>query len=84
MASMSAWWPSAWSPCLRDAFPDAAELRVEDRTGGGDHFQVTVASPSFDRLSLLDQHRRVNEALAEPLQDGTIHELRIKTRGTST
>jgi stress-induced morphogen len=69
---------------LRDAFPDAAELRVEDRTGGGDHFQVTVASPSFDRLSLLDQHRRVNEALAEPLQDGTIHELRIKTRGTST
>ena len=68
---------------LRDAFPDAAELRVEDRTGGGDHFQVTVASPSFDGLPLLDQHRRVNEALAEPLQDGTIHELRIKTRGTS-
>jgi len=27
---------------LRDAFPDAAQLRVEDRTGGGDHFQVTV------------------------------------------
>lgn len=69
---------------LRHAFPDADELRVEDRTGGGDHFQVTVASPSFDGLSLLDQHRRVNEALTEPLRDGTIHELRIKTRGTST
>jgi stress-induced morphogen len=69
---------------LRAAFPDADELRVEDRTGGGDHFQVTVASPSFDGLSLLDQHRRVNDALAEPLRDGTIHELRIKTRGTST
>ena len=68
---------------LRAAFPDAAELRVEDRTGGGDHFQVTVASPSFDRLSLLDQHRRVNEALAEPLRDGTIHELRITTKGTA-
>ncbi len=68
---------------LRDAFPDAAELHVEDRNGGGDHFQVTVASPSFDGLSLLDQHRRVNEALAGPLRDGTIHELRIKTRGTS-
>ena len=67
---------------LRAAFPDAAELRVEDRTGGGDHFQVTVASPSFDGLSLLDQHRRVNQALAAPLHDGTIHELRIKTRGT--
>ncbi len=69
---------------LRAAFPEAEELRVEDRTGGGDHFQVTVASPRFDGLSLLDQHRLVNEALAEPLRDGTIHELRIKTRGTRT
>jgi len=68
---------------LRVAFPDAAELRVEDRTGGGDHFQVIVASDRFAGLSLLEQHRLVNEALAEPLRDGTIHELRIKTRGTT-
>ena len=68
---------------LQRAFPDATELRVEDRTGGGDHFHVTVRSPSFDGLPLLDQHRRVNDALAEPLRDGTIHELRITTRGTT-
>ena len=68
---------------LRDAFPDAQELSVEDRTGGGDHFQVIVSAPSLNGLSLLDQHRRVNDALAEPLRDGTIHELRIKTRGTT-
>ncbi len=67
---------------LRHAFPEAPELRVEDRTGGGDHFQVTVASPRFDGLPLLEQHRLVNDALAEPLRDGTIHELRIKTKGT--
>jgi stress-induced morphogen len=67
---------------LERAFPDATELRVEDRTGGGDHFQVTVASPRFDGLSLLDQHRVVNEALADPLRDGTTHELRIKTKGS--
>jgi stress-induced morphogen len=67
---------------LQGAFPDAEELSVEDRTGTGDHFQVTVAAPSLSGLSLLDQHRRVNDALAEPLRDGTIHELRIKTRGT--
>jgi stress-induced morphogen len=67
---------------LERAFPDAAELRVEDRTGGGDHFHVTIRSPSFNGLSLLDQHRRVNEALAVPLRDGSIHELRITTRGT--
>jgi len=67
---------------LERAFPDATELSVQDRTGGGDHFQVTIASPRFAGLSLLDQHRLVNEALAEPLSDGTIHELRIKTKGT--
>ncbi len=67
---------------LERAFPDARTLDVADRTGGGDHFQVTVESPRFNGLTLLDQHRLVNEALAAPLRDGTIHELRIKTRGT--
>jgi stress-induced morphogen len=67
---------------LAEAFPDASELDVEDRTGTGDHFQVTVSSARFDGLSLLDQHRLVNEALAGPLADGTIHELRIRTKGT--
>jgi stress-induced morphogen len=67
---------------LERAFPEATELRVEDRTGGGDHFQVTVASPRFNGLPLLDQHRLINDALAEPLRDGTIHELRIKTKGS--
>jgi stress-induced morphogen len=67
---------------LEQAFPDATELSVKDRTGGGDHSQVTVASPRFAGLALIDQHRLVNEALAEPLRDGTIHELRIKTKGS--
>ena len=68
---------------LAQAFPDAVELAVEDRTGTGDHFQVTVASPSFDGLPLLDQHRRVNDALTAHLRDGSIHELRIKTKGSA-
>jgi stress-induced morphogen len=67
---------------LEQAFPDATELAVEDRTGGGDHFQVVVASPRFEGLPLLEQHRLVNEALAAPLADGTIHELRIQTKGS--
>jgi len=66
---------------LREAFPDAGELEVVDRTGAGDHFHVTVASPRFDGLPLVEQHRLVYDALAEPLRDGTIHELRITTRG---
>jgi stress-induced morphogen len=67
---------------LEQAFPDATELAVQDRTGGGDHFQVVVASPRFEGLPLLEQHRLVNEALAAPLADGTIHELRIQTKGS--
>jgi stress-induced morphogen len=65
---------------LAQAFPDAAELAVEDRTGTGDHFQVTVVSSDFDGVSLIDQHRRVNDVLSAPLADGSIHELRIRTR----
>jgi stress-induced morphogen len=65
---------------LRAAFP-GDEVAVDDRTGGGDHFQVTVTSARFEGLSLVEQHRLVYDALAAPLADGTIHELRIKTRG---
>jgi stress-induced morphogen len=64
---------------LEDAFPEASNLDVVDRTGTGDHFLVSVESDRFDGLPLIDQHRLVNQALAAPLADGTIHELRIKT-----
>ena len=67
---------------LERAFPDGT-VDVLDRTGGGDHFQVTVTSGTFDGVSLVEQHRMVNRALAEPLADGTIHELRITTKGTA-
>jgi stress-induced morphogen len=82
VASMGSVTTEPLQALLENAFPDATELSVEDRTGGGDHFQVTVSSPRFAGLSLLDQHRLVNEALAAPLRDGTIHELRIKTKGS--
>jgi stress-induced morphogen len=66
---------------LQQAFPDATELSVLDRTGGGDHFQVAVTSSRFAGLSLVDQHKLVYDALAAPLADGSIHALRIKTKG---
>ena len=67
---------------LQAAFPDG-EVGVDDRTGGGDHFQVTVVSSAFNELPLLEQHKLVNAALSAPLADGTIHELRIRTKGTT-
>ena len=66
---------------LEQAFPDADAVDVLDRTGGGDHFHVTVVDGRFAGLSLVDQHRLVYDALSVPLADGTIHELRITTRG---
>ena len=66
---------------LRTAFPGAQEVGVVDRTGGGDHFHVTVVDGAFAGLSLVEQHRLVYDALTDPLRDGTIHELRITTRG---
>lgn len=65
---------------LEQAFPDG-EVDVVDRTGGDDHFHVTVASGTFAGISLIEQHRLVNRALADPLADGSIHELRITTKG---
>jgi stress-induced morphogen len=67
---------------LEHAFPEATELDVSDRTGGGDHFQVSLTTPKFNGLPRIDQHRLVYDALAVPLKDGSIHELRIRTRGT--
>ena len=66
---------------LAEAFPGAS-IDVVDRTGGGDHFHVTVQATAFDGLPLIEQHRLVNRALEAPLADGTIHELRITTKGT--
>ena len=82
MATMQSMATDPLRALLEAAFPGAEELDVVDRTGGGDHFHVTVQTDRFDGLSLIDQHRLVNEALAVPLADGTIHELRITTRGT--
>lgn len=67
---------------LENAFPGAV-IQVVDRTGGGDHFHVAVTAAAFDGLTLVEQHKLVNQALAAPLADGTIHELRIQTKGTA-
>jgi stress-induced morphogen len=67
---------------LETAFPDANEVKVIDR-GGGDHFEVRVTAPDFDGLSRIQQHKLIYAALDEPWKDGSIHELRINTKGTA-
>ena len=78
---MRPWRPNRCRRFFSRHFPTRRSSPSLDRTGGGDHFQVTVTSPRFEGLSLIDQHKLVYDALAAPLADGTIHELRIKTKG---
>jgi stress-induced morphogen len=68
---------------LEGAFPQAEQVQVIDRTGGGDHFEVVVHDASFNGLSRIEQHKLIYTALAEPWQQGGIHELRINTKGTA-
>jgi stress-induced morphogen len=68
---------------LEQAFPQADQVQVIDRTGGGDHFEVTVRDQAFNGLSLPEQHKLIYAALDEPWRQGAIHELRIKTKGTT-
>jgi stress-induced morphogen len=62
---------------IQQLLPDAA-VTVTDRTGTMDHFSVRVVSDAFKGKQLLDRHRLVYQALAEPMRDGRIHALEIK------
>ena len=62
---------------IQQRMPDAS-VSVTDRTGTMDHFSIRVISDTFKGKNLLDRHRLVYEALAEPMKDGRIHALEIK------
>lgn len=51
---------------------------AESGDPGGGHYRVVIVSKAFEGLSLLDQHRRVKEAL-RGLLGVEIHALRLKT-----
>jgi stress-induced morphogen len=59
------------------ALPDA-QISVRDTTGSGDHYAVTVVSPSFEGQLLIERHRAVYAALGEAMR-ADIHALALKT-----
>jgi stress-induced morphogen len=62
---------------IEQAIP-GAEARVEDLTGGGDHFRAEVVSNRFDGLSRIDQHKLVYDVFGDEV-GGPIHALSLKT-----
>ena len=53
-------------------------MRVEDLTGGGDHFRAEVVSGRFDGLSRIEQHQLAYGVFGEEV-GGAIHALSVKT-----
>ena len=63
---------------IQTAMPDAY-VQVQDLTGGGDHYQVTVVSSLFDGKGLVQQHQMVYGAVGQAMSTEAIHALALKT-----
>ena len=66
---------------ITQALP-GAEVRVEDLTGGGDHFRAEVVSDRFEGLSRIQQHKLIYDVFGDEV-GGAIHALSIKTQTPS-
>jgi stress-induced morphogen len=55
-----------------------ADVKVDDLTGGGDHFRAEIVSDRFEGLSRIQQHKLVYDVFGDEI-GGAIHALSIKT-----
>ncbi|MCG8366079.1 MAG: BolA family transcriptional regulator [Pseudanabaenales cyanobacterium] len=63
---------------VKAGLPDA-QVQIQDLTGGGDHYQVTVISSQFEGRSLVQQHQLVYSAVRQAMSSEAIHALSLKT-----
>lgn len=63
---------------INKTMPDAV-VEVVDRTGTMDHFRISIISNAFSGKNLLDRQRFVYQTLDEPMKDGRIHALEIRS-----
>ncbi|MBI1241282.1 BolA family protein [Umezakia ovalisporum] len=70
--------PQQVEAMIKAELPDS-EVQVQDLTGGGDHYQVTVVSWQFANKGLVQQHQLVYGALRKAMSTEAIHALAIKT-----
>jgi stress-induced morphogen len=70
--------PQQVEAMIKAEMPDA-QVQVEDLTGGGDHYQVTVVSSEFAGKRLVQQHQIVYRSLQEAMSTEAIHALALKT-----
>lgn len=70
--------PQQVEEMIKAQMPDA-QVKVEDLTGGGDHYQVSVVSSQFAGKGLVKQHQLVYGALKQAMSTEAIHALALKT-----
>tara|TARA_B100001248_G_C27050958_1_gene305232 strand:- start:44 stop:259 length:216 start_codon:yes stop_codon:yes gene_type:complete len=63
---------------IKENIPDA----LCDFEGDSCNLKLTITSPSFKKLKLLDQHKKVLELLKPQFQSGELHALSIETRSS--
>lgn len=70
--------PQQVEDMIKVEIPDA-QVQVEDLTGGGDHYQVTVVSTRFAGKGLVQQHQLIYGALRQAMSSEAIHALALRT-----
>jgi acid stress-induced BolA-like protein IbaG/YrbA len=70
--------PEQVEAMVKAEIPDA-QVQVQDLTGGGDHYQVTVISSVFEGKGLVQQHQMVYGAVRQAMSTEAIHALALKT-----
>ncbi|MEB3274655.1 MAG: BolA family protein [Prochlorothrix sp.] len=70
--------PDQVTEMIKAQLPDA-QIQVQDLTGGGDHYQVTVVSSAFAGQSLVKQHQMVYGAVRGAMASEAIHAFALKT-----
>jgi acid stress-induced BolA-like protein IbaG/YrbA len=70
--------PQQVEEMIKAQMPDA-QIQVQDLTGGGDHYQVTVVSSQFEGKGLVQQHQLIYGALQQAVSSEAIHALALKT-----
>jgi stress-induced morphogen len=69
--------PKEIETMIARGIPDA-QVEVRDYTGGGDHFEALVVSPSFEGKGLIERHQLVYQALGDAMHV-QVHALTLKT-----
>ena len=69
--------PDEIAQLITQGIPDA-EVKIQDLTGGGDHYEALVISASFDGKMKVARHRMVYGSLQDAMVE-RIHALKLST-----